>query len=48
MRADRLVGLLLLLQARGKMRATELATELEVSVRTIYRDLGRSVVGRSV
>src|SRR5438552_3869110 len=39
MRADRLVGLLLLLQARGKMRATELATELEVSVRTIYRDL---------
>src|SRR5947208_14200860 len=39
MRADRLVGLLLLLQARGKMRATELATELEVSVRTVYRDL---------
>src|SRR3954463_14334050 len=39
MRADRLVALLLLLQARGKMRATELADELEVSVRTIYRDL---------
>src|SRR3954469_3091689 len=39
MRADRLVALLLLLQARGKMRATELAAELEVSVRTIYRDL---------
>lgn len=39
MRASRLVQLLLLLQTRGRMSAPELATELEVSVRTIYRDL---------
>ncbi|WP_042425745.1 helix-turn-helix transcriptional regulator [Streptacidiphilus anmyonensis] len=39
MRAGRLVSLLLLLQNRGRMTAAELATELEVSVRTIYRDV---------
>ena len=39
MRADRLVSLVLLLQARGRTTALALATELEVSVRTIYRDL---------
>lgn len=39
MRADRLVALLLLLQARGKMTAVELADELDVSERTIYRDI---------
>jgi predicted DNA-binding transcriptional regulator YafY len=39
MRADRLLSLLLLLQSRGKMTAEALAGELEVSVRTIYRDL---------
>ncbi len=39
MRASRLVSLLLLLQHRGRMTATELAAELEVSVRTVYRDL---------
>ncbi len=39
MRADRLVSLALLLQARGRMSARELAGELEVSVRTIYRDI---------
>jgi predicted DNA-binding transcriptional regulator YafY len=38
-RADRLVSLALLLQARGRMSAHELARELEVSVRTIYRDV---------
>lgn len=38
MRASRLVSILLLLQARGRMTADELAEELEVSVRTIYRD----------
>jgi predicted DNA-binding transcriptional regulator YafY len=38
-RADRLVSLVLLLQARGRMTALALAGELEVSVRTIYRDL---------
>lgn len=39
MRADRLVSLVLLLQARGRMTALALAGELEVSVRTVYRDL---------
>jgi predicted DNA-binding transcriptional regulator YafY len=39
MRASRLVRLLLLLQARGQLTAPELAAELEVSVRTIYRDV---------
>ena len=39
MRADRLVSLVLLLQARGRMTARELAGELGVSVRTVYRDL---------
>jgi predicted DNA-binding transcriptional regulator YafY len=38
-RADRLVSLVLLLQARGRTTARSLASELEVSVRTIYRDL---------
>ncbi|CAM3626078.1 helix-turn-helix transcriptional regulator [Nocardiopsis rhodophaea] len=39
MRADRLMSLLLLLQTRGRMTAAELAEELEVSVRTIHRDV---------
>ncbi|MFI7244729.1 helix-turn-helix transcriptional regulator [Streptomyces qinglanensis] len=39
MRADRLLSLLLLLQNRGRMTAPELATELDVSVRTVYRDI---------
>jgi len=38
-RASRLVSTLLLLQNRGRMTATELATQLEVSVRTVYRDV---------
>src|SRR3954471_20728548 len=38
-RADRLLALLLLLQARGKVTAARLAAELEVSVLTIYRDI---------
>jgi predicted DNA-binding transcriptional regulator YafY len=38
-RASRLVSLLLLLQNRGRMTANDLADELEVSTRTIYRDL---------
>lgn len=38
-RADRLVSLVLLLQARGQTTARALAGELGVSVRTIYRDL---------
>ncbi|MFB7255491.1 helix-turn-helix transcriptional regulator [Streptomyces nojiriensis] len=39
MRADRLLSLLLLLQNRGRTTAPELAAELEVSVRTIHRDI---------
>ncbi|MFC7546595.1 helix-turn-helix transcriptional regulator [Plantactinospora sp. GCM10030261] len=39
MRADRLVAVLLLLQARGRVTAADLATELEVSVATARRDL---------
>ncbi|MGW5573529.1 helix-turn-helix transcriptional regulator [Nocardia thailandica] len=39
MRASRLVHLLLLLQTRGRVTAPELARELEVSVRTVYRDV---------
>jgi predicted DNA-binding transcriptional regulator YafY len=39
MRASRLVELLLLLQARGGLTATALARELEVSVRTVLRDV---------
>jgi predicted DNA-binding transcriptional regulator YafY len=39
MRASRLVSVLSLLQSRGRMSAAELATELEVSPRTVLRDL---------
>ena len=38
-RADRLVAILLLLQARGQVTSAEVATELEVSERTARRDL---------
>ncbi len=38
-RAGRLVSLILLLQARGRVTAAELARELEVSERTILRDI---------
>ncbi|MCF6409815.1 helix-turn-helix transcriptional regulator [Pseudalkalibacillus salsuginis] len=39
MRGDRLVSILLLLQANGKMTAKQLAEKMEVSERTIYRDM---------
>lgn len=39
MRASRLINLLLLLQTRSRMTAAELAAELEVSERTIHRDV---------
>src|SRR3954471_9664848 len=39
MRADRLVAILLLLQARGQVTAGEVAAELEISERTARRDL---------
>jgi predicted DNA-binding transcriptional regulator YafY len=39
MRASRLLSLLLLLQTRGRMTARDLARELEVSIRTVYRDV---------
>jgi predicted DNA-binding transcriptional regulator YafY len=38
MRASRLLSMLILLQARGRMSAAALAREFEVSVRTVYRD----------
>lgn len=39
MRADRLLSIMLLLQIQGRLTAKELAAELEVSERTIYRDM---------
>ena len=39
MRADRLVAIVLLLQARGRLTVAELAERLEASERTIRRDL---------
>ncbi|GAB2903782.1 helix-turn-helix transcriptional regulator [Streptomyces mayteni] len=39
MRADRLVSLVLLLRQRGRLSATTLARELEVSTRTVLRDI---------
>ncbi|WP_040793629.1 helix-turn-helix transcriptional regulator [Nocardia paucivorans] len=39
MRADRLVSLVLLLRRRGRMTAAELAERLEVSTRTVLRDI---------
>lgn len=39
MRADRLVSLVLLLRRRGRMTADQLASELEVSARTVLRDI---------
>ena len=39
MRSDRLLSILLLLQARGRLTARELAEQLEVSTRTVQRDL---------
>lgn len=39
MKAERMVAALLMLQTRGRVTATELADELEVSVKTARRDL---------
>lgn len=39
MRADRLLTIVLLLQRRGRQRVTDLAERLEVSERTILRDM---------
>jgi predicted DNA-binding transcriptional regulator YafY len=39
MLASRLLSILMLLQTRGRMSATALAAEFEVSVRTIHRDI---------
>lgn len=39
MRADRLLSLMLLLRHRGRMTAAALARELEVSTRTVLRDI---------
>ena len=39
MRADRLISIILLLQEHGVLSASNLARRLEVSVRTIFRDM---------
>jgi len=39
MKADRLLSILLLLQARGRLTGRELAERLEVSMRTLHRDM---------
>ena len=39
MRADRLLSALLLLQAHGRLTGRELASRLEVSIRTVHRDM---------
>lgn len=39
MRLHRLIAILLLIESRGKMKASELADALETSVRSIYRDI---------
>ena len=39
MRADRLLSILLLLQARRRLTGRELSTHLEVSARTVHRDM---------
>lgn len=39
MRASRLLSILMLLQLRGRMSAVALAAELDVTVRTVYRDV---------
>ncbi|BDH55712.1 helix-turn-helix transcriptional regulator [Tsukamurella sp. PLM1] len=39
MRADRLLSVLMLLRHRGTMTAAQLAAELEVSTRTVLRDV---------
>jgi predicted DNA-binding transcriptional regulator YafY len=39
MRASRLLTILMTLQTRGQVTAPELAEQLEVSVRTVYRDI---------
>lgn len=39
MRASRLLSILMLLQSRGRLSATALAGELQVSVRTVLRDM---------
>jgi predicted DNA-binding transcriptional regulator YafY len=38
-KSSRLLSILLLLQNRGRMTGAQLAAELEVSVRTVYRDI---------
>ncbi|GAC1542884.1 MAG: YafY family protein [Herpetosiphon sp.] len=38
-RTDRLLAIVLELQGKGKLRATDLAATFEISIRTVYRDM---------
>lgn len=39
MRVHRMISILLLIESKGRMKAKDLAEELETSIRTIYRDI---------
>lgn len=39
MRIHRLISILLLIESRGTIKAKEIASKLEISVRTVYRDI---------
>lgn len=39
MKSERLLAMLLLLRTHGRLSATDLAARLEVSVRTVFRDV---------
>ena len=43
MRAGRLISLMLILERRGRVTAARLAAELEVSERTVLRDIDELV-----
>ena len=46
MRADRMISILLILQREGRATARQIAEEIEVSEKTVRRDLDALAVGR--